>query len=205
MSGPNEERTLHYQSSVREVGSDSGPKLGHLRAARWSSGSLHRLAWPSARRRGGWACLGRQTPLLQLRSAPECRPRPDLLGDLRPDTGLPVGSNQSSHLLEGLDREHGAHLRVARLVALHAGDGPQFRKHSGAVAVDGQGELAWKQAGRTVHAVAVPLDPTVPAGDDREPFGIGLNAEPVRLSYRPQLLNGALALRHLSRTRLSDH
>src|SRR2546428_684769 len=142
MSGPNEERTLHYQSNVREVGSDSGPKLGHLRAARWSSGSLHRLAWPSARRRGGWACLGRQTPLLQLRSAPECRPRPDLLGDLRPDTGLPVGSNHSSHLLEGLDLEHGPHFRVARLVPADARNRPDLREEAGAVSVDGERKLA---------------------------------------------------------------
>ena len=116
-----------------------------------------------------------------------------------------MGPDHRGDLLQGLGREHGAHLGVARLVALHAGDGPQFREHSGAVAVDGQGELAWKQAGRTVHAAAVPFDLAVPAGDEWEPLGVDLDPEPIRLRYRPQLLNGALPLRHLSATRLSDH
>src|SRR5436309_13937973 len=56
--------------------------------------------------------------------APECRPRPDLLGELRPDTGLSVGPDHSGHLLERLDGEHGPHLRVARLVPADSGNRP---------------------------------------------------------------------------------
>src|SRR5439155_20092395 len=118
-----------------------------------------------------------------------------LRGGLGP---LSPGSDHRSDLLERLEREQRAHLGVARLVALHAGDGPQFREHSGVVAVDGQGELAWKQAGRTVHAGAVPFDLAVPAGDEWEPLSVDLDPEPIRLRYHPQLLNGALPLRHLS-------
>src|SRR5260370_4115787 len=73
-----------------------------------------------------------ETRLLGLRSAPECRPRPDLLGYLRLDTGLSLGPNRCSHLLEGLDREHGAHLSVARLVAPHARDSPELGDQAGA-------------------------------------------------------------------------
>ena len=101
--------------------------------------------------------------------------------------------------------KYSPNLCVPSLVPLHAGNGPQLLEQARAVGVDGQGELARKQAGRTVHAVAVPFDLAVPSGNDREPFRVGLNAEPVRLRYLPQLLNGTLPLRHLSPTRLSDH
>jgi hypothetical protein len=125
-----------------------------------------------------------------------------LRGGLGP---LPPSSDHRCDLLQGLGREYRPDLCVPSLVPLHAGNGPQLLEQARAVGVDGQGELARKQAGRTVHAVAVPFDLAVPSGNDREPFPIGLNAEPVRLRYLPQLLNGALPLRHLSPTRLSDH
>ena len=80
-----------------------------------------------------------------------------------------------------------------------------FAKRRGAVTVDRQGELARKRTRPTVHTVALPLDLAVPAGDEWEPLGVDLDPEPIRLRYRPQLLNGALPLRHLSATRLSDH
>src|SRR5436309_12147679 len=75
--------------------------------------------------------------------APECRPRPDLLGDLRSDTRLSVGPDHSSHLLERLDREHGPHLRVARLVPPHARDRPDLREQTGTGGVDGERNVAW--------------------------------------------------------------
>src|SRR5216684_432023 len=53
-----------------------------------------------------------ETCLLGLRSAPECRPRPDLLGYFRLDTGFSVGPNHCCHLLEGLDREDGEHCAI---------------------------------------------------------------------------------------------
>src|SRR5437016_12136636 len=81
-----------------------------------------------------------ETPLLGHRSAPECRLRPDLLGYLGLDTGLSVGPNHCCHLLEGLDREHGADLSVARLVAPHARDRPELGEQAWPVAVDGNRE-----------------------------------------------------------------
>src|SRR5439155_18451261 len=97
-----------------------------------------------------------------------------LRGGLGP---LPPGSDHRSDLLERLERQQRTHLGVARLVPLHAWDGPQLREQAGAVGVDRQGELARKRTGRTVHAVAVPFDLAVPAGNDREPFRVRLNAE----------------------------
>src|SRR6266852_1487441 len=72
-----------------------------------------------------------ETRLLGLRSAPECRPRPGLLRYLRLDTELSLGPNDWGRLLEGLDREHGAHLTVARLVAPHARDRPELGEEAG--------------------------------------------------------------------------
>src|SRR5207245_5074735 len=101
------------------------------------------------------------------------------------------------NLLQGFERDQGAHLRVASLVSLHAGDRPQLREQSGAVGVDGQGELAWQCAETpgpcgAVHAVAVPLDLAVSAGDHGDPLGVELDAEPIRLGQCPELLDGAL-------------
>ncbi len=78
------------------------------------------------------------------------------------DTGLSLGPNQCCHLLEGLDREHGAHLSVARLVAPHARDRPELGEQAGPVA--GDGELC----------AIEPFDLPVAAGDDGESFGVGL-------------------------------
>src|SRR5437870_646756 len=141
-----------------------------------------------------------ETHLLGPGGAPKCRLRSDLLGYFRPDAGLSVGSNHSSHRLKGLDPEHGAHLRVARLVPPDARDRPQLLEEAGAVTVDGQGELARKRTRPAVHAVAVPLDLTVPTGDDGEPFGVGPDPEPIWLGQRAELLSGALLLRELSPT-----
>src|SRR5437867_3362055 len=113
--------------------------------------------------------------------------------------------DDAGDIFQPLGRERRAHRGVARLVPLHAQDRPELLEEAGAVGIDSQGELARKRTGRTVHAVAVPLDLAVPARDDREPFRVSLDAEPVRLRYGPQLLNGALPLRNLSRTRLSEH
>src|SRR5438105_10321592 len=124
-----------------------------------------------------------ETRPLGLRSAPECRPRPDLLGYLRLDTGLSLGSNHCCHLLEGLDREHGAHLSVARLVAPHARDRPELGEQAGPVAVDGE-----------LSAIE-PFDVPVAAWDDGESFGVGLDPEPMRLGKPAEVLDGALLFR----------
>src|SRR5437016_11617028 len=79
-----------------------------------------------------------ETRPLGLRSAPECRPRPDLLGYLRLDTGLSLSPNYCCHLLDGFDREHGAHLSVARLMAPHARDRPELGEQAGPIAVDSE-------------------------------------------------------------------
>src|SRR5438132_306096 len=121
-----------------------------------------------------------ETPLLGHRSAPECRLRPDLLGYLRLDTGLSVGPNHCCHLLEGLDREHGTHLSVARLVAPQARDRPELGEQAGPAAVDGE-----------LSAIE-PFDVPVAARDDGESFSVGLDPEPMRLGKRAELLNGAL-------------
>src|SRR2546427_9134420 len=121
-----------------------------------------------------------ETRLLGPGGAPECRLRSDPLGDLRPDTGLALGPDHSSHLLEGLDREHGPHLRVARLVAPHAGDRPQLSEQAGAVAVDGE------------FAAIEPLDAALAAWDDREAFDVRLHSEPIRRRERAELLDGLL-------------
>src|SRR5206468_9179652 len=82
-------------------------------------------------------------------------------------------------------REHGPHLRVARLVPADARNGPDLWKEPGAIRVDGE-------------IVAVkPLDLTVPARDDREPLRIGLDSEPIRFRQRSELLHGPLLLRQL--------
>src|SRR5437764_11638461 len=124
-----------------------------------------------------------ETRLLGPGGAPECRPRSDLLGNLRPDTGLSVGSDRPGHLVERLDREHGRHLRVARLVPLHARDRPQLSEQAGPVAVDGE------------VAAIEPLDAAVAAGDDREPLGVGADPEPIRFRECPELLDGPLLQR----------
>src|SRR5437879_4269157 len=136
-----------------------------------------------------------ETRLLGLRSAPECRPRPDLLGYFRLDTGFSVGPNHCCHLLEGLDREHGAHLSVARLVAPHAWDRPELGEQAGPVAVDGNREPPGQGTGRAVHAIAVPLDLPVPAGDDGEPLGVGADPESIGLGQCLELLAGVVLLR----------
>src|SRR5438876_762726 len=107
-----------------------------------------------------------ETRLLRLRSAPECRPRPDLFSYLRLDTGFSAGPDDCCHLLERVHREHCPHLPVARLVLADPRDRPDLREEAGPDGVDGQGELARQRTGPALHAIAVPLDLPVPAGDD---------------------------------------
>src|SRR5437879_3433785 len=126
-----------------------GRRSGHPR-------SLRGLALWSRRSTKPETFARLETRLLGLRSALECRPRPDLLGYLRLDTGLSVGPDHCCHLLEGLDRKHGAHLSVAGLVAPHARDRPELSEQAGPVAVD-----------RELSAIE-PFDLPVAAGDDGE-------------------------------------
>ena len=146
-------------------------------------GSLSSLALESILRAKPETFARLETRLLGLRSAPECRPRPDLLGYLRLDTGLSLDPDHCSHLLEGLDREHGAHLSVARLVAPHARDRPELGEQAGPVAVDGE-----------LSAIE-PFDVPVAAWDDGESFGVGLDPEPMRLGKPAEVLDGALLFR----------
>ncbi len=46
-----------------------------------------------------------------------------------------------------------------------------------------------------VHAIAVPLDPAVPARDDGEPLGVRADPEPIGLGQCAELISGALRLR----------
>src|SRR5207249_12008963 len=89
-----------------------------------------------------------------------------LWGGLGP---LPPRPDHRCDLLQGLGREHGPHLRVARLVPADARNGPDLWKEPGAVGVDGE-----------ITAVE-PFDLTVAAGDDRVAFDVGLHSEPIRL------------------------
>src|SRR5437762_12758893 len=94
------------------------------------SRSLRGLALWSRRSTKPETLARRDTRLLGPGGATECRRRSDLLGNLRPDTGFPVGADHSGHLLERLDQEHGPHLRVAGLVAPHARDRPELSEHT---------------------------------------------------------------------------
>ena len=65
-------------------------------------------------------------------------------------------------------------------------DHPQLLEEAWAVSVDRQGELARKRTRPAVHAVAVPLDLAVPAGDEWEPLGVDLDPEPIRFRECPE-------------------
>src|SRR2546422_1427533 len=121
---PAEDGSLVHVQHVRDL--PSGEERRQRTAARAAPVHL-----------GAFARL--ETRLLGPGGAPEGRYRADLLGNLRPDTGLSVGSNHSSHRRERLDWEHGPHLRVARLVPADAGNRPDLREEAGAGAVDSAG------------------------------------------------------------------
>jgi len=80
-------------------------------------------------------------------------------------------------------------------------DHPQLLEEAWAVSVDRQGELARKRTRPAVHAVAVPLDLAVPAGDEWEPLGVDLDPEPIRFRECPELLDGPLLQRAVEQLR----
>jgi len=86
-------------------------------------------------------------------------------------------------VLQGFQRQHRAHLHVASLVPLHAGDRPPLLEQTAALAVNSE-TLAIK-----------PLDLTVTAGDARESLGVGPKPEPLGLGKCARLLNSKLLLR----------
>jgi len=61
-------------------------------------------------------------------------------------------------------------------------DGPELPKELGVITVDGE------------RSTVEPFDPPIATWDHREPLRVGLNAEPVRLGKRTELLGRALLL-----------
>ena len=96
--------------------------------------------------------------------------------------------DDAGHPLDGFDREHGAHLSVARLAAPQARDRPELGEQAGPIAVD-----------RELCAIE-PFDVPIAAGDDGESFSVGLDPEPMRLGKSAELLDGALVFGRLSPT-----
>src|SRR2546428_7789014 len=133
-------------------------------------------------------------------AAPASNPRP-LLGSKRSSWSREVRSNAvlapiflatsdpipgfrwariTSHLLERLDREHGAHLAVTRLVPPDVRNGPELPKELGVITVDGE------------RLTVEPFDLAVAPGNDGKSFGVGLDSEAIWLGKRAGLLNRAL-------------
>ena len=81
-----------------------------------------------------------------------------------------------------------ARIGVAGLVPPDARDGPQLREQPGPGRVDGE------------FAAVEPLDLTVASRNDREPFGVRPDPQPMRLGECSELQDRALLLRWLSPT-----
>jgi hypothetical protein len=100
--------------------------------------------------------------------------RTEILASAQPCATPSLGPDHFSHLLQNLDWEHSPHFPVACLVPLNSVNGPELLKQPRAIRENSQSNLAWKRAGATVDAVAVPLHAAVPAGDEGKPLGVGL-------------------------------
>src|SRR5438309_2598603 len=124
-----------------------------------------------------------------------CELEPPPVGLLGRQRTPAPGLDAAGDIFQRLGREHGAHLGVTGLVPRHARDRPQLLEEAGAVTVDRQGELARKGTRPAVHAVAVPLDLAVPAGDEWESLGVDLDPEPIRFPECPELLARSLLQR----------
>jgi len=77
-------------------------------------------------------------------------------------------------------------------------------EQSRAVGVDSQSDLPRQRTRPAVHAIAVPLDPTVTTGDDWKALGVSDHPEAVRGSQRAKQKRGALLFQRGSSFRHRD-